>query len=316
LAQSFLVEFDVERNIVRREIKPGIITVSRRLTYEEVDSLLCDEQAPDDDVVRDLLSLWDVASAYEGHRLERGAYQFARKEVWPALDESGVIRLETAQEETPARKLVSELMVLANETAALFAREQGLPMLFRTQEPPEEVSEERVMAVPEGPARDYVARSGLKRSLLSTEPLVHSGLGLDAYVHVTSPIRRYIDLVNQRQLMARLEGQSEFYRAKELAEAGAQVDTSLGEARTIQRDRTRYWLMKYIRQEKIKELEAVVVKVDGPRPLAEVSLFAMMFPFRNQAHGAKTKRKPGDRITLRVRDVDPLRDILTLVDAD
>ncbi|MDD2942643.1 MAG: RNB domain-containing ribonuclease [bacterium] len=315
LTLSFFVEFDDAMRVIRREMRPGVLTVKKRLTYNEVDQLFETANPGESELTADLFALWDVAVACETRRLENGAYQFSRREVLSVIDRKGKVSLSVVEEETPSRKLVAEMMILANETACVLAQEAGVAILYRSQEAPDEVPQEKLDTVPEGPAREYYERSGLKRSLLGVEPLPHSGLGLSAYAHLTSPIRRYIDLLNQRQLLSTLLPGRVPYSGEELLKIGHSVEGSISEARTIQRERGRYWILRYLEQQKIKELKAVVVKVDGSRAFAEVELFAASYPFRTARHGCRTSRRPGDEIILQVREADARKDHLTLVDA-
>src|SRR5215471_12201335 len=107
---------------------------------------------------------------------------------------------------SPSRLLVSEMMILANGLSADFASANTIPVIFRTQEPRE------ALAVEETPAIEALAferlRKTFKRSRLSLTPGLHSGLGLNAYTQASSPIRRYADLVTQRQFTAMLTGQT------------------------------------------------------------------------------------------------------------
>src|SRR6185295_12963486 len=100
----------------------------------------------------------------------------------------------------------SEMMILANGLSADFASLNSLPVIFRTQEPRE------AMSIEDSPVIEALAferlRKTFKRSRLSLTPGAHSGLGLTAYTQASSPIRRYADLVTQRQFTAMLSGKA------------------------------------------------------------------------------------------------------------
>ncbi len=98
-------------------------------------------------------------------------------------------------------------MILAGEVAAHFGTREGIPLPFRSQSPPELPSEEELLQLPAGIVRDCAIRRCMPRSEMSTQPNPHASLGLDAYCQVTSPIRRYTDLLAHRQIKAHLRGE-------------------------------------------------------------------------------------------------------------
>ncbi len=309
---SFFITFDHSFAPVKRTIERTRLTVSARLTYDQVDQILCADDSPDttDLSAYTLHALWRIVTTLEARRIAAGALQFNRRELSARLNADGKVILVEAEDDTPARKLVSELMILANETGALAAGDRGVPLVFRGQEPPDvDLSTQRAV-VPDGPAREFYLRSLLKRSTTTLEPQGHAGLGLSAYAQFTSPLRRMVDLVNQRQLVTHLEDKRLYYTKDDLLLLLGMVEAGLDEAQLIQRERNRYFLLKYLLQESIKEIDAVVVKVDGAKPLIELQGLGLMTLLNNARKGLR----PGDRLRLRITSVDPRRDILVLAE--
>ncbi len=316
LALSLLIELDHEYNIVDRSLQATRINVDHRLTYDIADAILYGEQTVEESLHDALSALWDVAGSSEVRRVHNGALQLNRREQTPVVSESGVVSLIDANEDKPSRKLVSELMILANETAALYGKKHQLPLIYRSQEAPDQDPDEATAHIPDGPGREYHKRSVLKRSIVSYQAASHAGLGLDAYSQMTSPIRRAGDLINQRQLLHHLSTGEAKYQPKQLMEILGDIEGGLEEASKIQRGRTRYWLLKYLAQEKIKEISAVVVKIDGPKPLAELEGLFMIYPFhskqKRQKSEARSRHEIGDAIRLRVDSLNPRSDTLVL----
>ena len=313
---AFFVEFDEEFQVRSREICRATIAVRKRLSYNEADALMCDSSDSGSEELRSLLlGLWDVVGAIEARRLDAGAIQFSRREMTPKIGPDGRVVLEEANEDTPAHKLVSELMILANESAALFARDKGMALVFRSQEPPEVALESQGLDIVEGQAREFFRRSFLKRSATGIEPLPHFGLGLRAYAQLTSPIRRAADLINQRQLASMVETGQPFYSASEVATLIARLENGLDEAMLVQRERNRYFLLKYLVENGIRELDATILKVEGPKPLAEVEVIFTIAPF--VPHGDKRdmqqlRKRLGSRIRLAIDAIDARRDQFSL----
>jgi len=316
---SFLIEFDKDFQIRKREIISSIIQVTARMSYDEVDAILCQEheQAAAGYEKRVMLHrLWEVTTKLEMKRLENGAIQYSRRQQVPILQEDGTIILETSYEDSPSHKMVGELMILANETGATWAKKNNIPLIFRTQEPPEVTLEDQGLDIPNGIAREYFRRTFMKRSANSAEPLVHSGLALPLYTQVTSPIRRIIDLINQRQLAQFLNTGHPLYDVEKIKELIQRLEITLGDALAVQRESNRYWLLKYLQQEKVQQIEGTVIKVDTPRPLAELGIIYTLHSFHpygyKQDRQTKTKKKVGDRVKLKVENIDPRRDVLVL----
>jgi exoribonuclease-2 len=250
--------------------------------------------------------------------MENGGIQFNRRELTPRVTESDDIILESSADNTPARKLVSELMVCANEAAALYARANNFPMIFRAQEAPDVEPGSLGLDLPDGPARQYQQRSVLKRSTTDSIPEPHFGLAVQAYVHCTSPIRRVCDLINQKQLGSFLVSGQSPYSDDEIKKLINQVEANLSEAAEIQRERNRYWLFTYLKRQKCKEIDGIVIRTEGARPLAEIDITFSTLPFYPSgfSHGTQVscKKRPGDKIRLKIERNDPRTLSLKLVE--
>ena len=98
----------------------------------------------------------------------------------------------------------------------------------------------------------------LSRFVLSSSPEWHSGLGLDAYVTATSPIRKYSDLVTQRQIRASL-GLESAYSADQIDEIIQSLELPMGLVGRLQYSRHRYWLLKYLESQIGQKEEAIVL---------------------------------------------------------
>src|SRR5438309_3887501 len=168
-----------------------------------------------------------------------------------------VIEITKINPNSSSRFIVSEMMILANGLAADFASLNSIPVIYRTQEPRE------AMAVGDTPAIEALAferlRKTFKRSRLSLTPGLHSGLGLGAYTQASSPIRRYADLVTQRQFTAKLSGAPVPYGREELLQILATAEAAEQEIRSIEDRSTNYWLLEYLARHKTDEVLAAVV---------------------------------------------------------
>lgn len=307
LAVTKIVDIHTNGEILERTVKRSVIHVDANLTYSGVNEELYGDRTSER---HELLSgLWDLTCIFEARRNERGATQFQRRELVPSLSPDGRVRLEENRDELPANKLVGEMMILANETGANFAAENGIPLLFRSQPPPETVPEVAAKDFAAGPAREYFMRSLLKRSETSTTPQSHFGLGVERYAQLTSPIRRAADFLNQRQIVSTIANSHSHYNAEQLKEHFDLLLGPLDEAQSIQQSRQRYWLLRYFQQEKIQHFDATVVRIDGPKPLAELEVSRTLIPF-----SPRGKKKLGDFVRLKAEKISPRAEVMRLVE--
>jgi exoribonuclease-2 len=282
-------------------VVPSFIRVAQRYTYDDVDLLLEHEDET-------LMRVYHIATECEQDRIRRGAVRVHRREVVPFVEEDGSVRLLEIDEESPARSLIAELMILANSLMAQFAVRNNLPVLFRGQERPDENARQAAVDVPEGPAKDFTTRSKLKKSTVSFEPHYHAGLGLDAYIQATSPIRRYLDLCHQRQFLSFFHGLKPWITKSEFEPLAAEVEMHLNSANLASRETKRYWLLRYLEQRKRgTPITGTVVRLDTKSPLVELDeVYITVFVKTNKPV------RMGEQVSVKVVSVDPHADYVRL----
>jgi exoribonuclease II len=267
-ALSFGLELDGAGELRTVEIVPSWVRITR-LTYEEA-ALRLDEEP--------LHSLDRLASRYQERRLAQGAIFLQLPEVRIWLEGERVVIQPVAA--LRSRDLVTEAMLMAGEGAARFALERQLPLAFTTQDPPG--TDDR----PRDLAGMFALRRCLRASEYSSVPGPHAGLGLPAYVQVTSPLRRYLDLVAHQQIRAwlraeqrqasRLSGLSggeegaaeEPYSSPlstaEIVERVGATAAAAGSVRSAERLSRLHWTLVYLLQNPRWQGEGVLVdRFDG-----------------------------------------------------
>jgi exoribonuclease-2 len=97
---------------------------------------------------------------------------------------------------------------------------------------------------------------------MSTVPSEHAGLGVEQYVWASSPLRRYVDLVNQRQLIALARGEPPVYAARDerLPAIMSEFESAYDAYNEFQRNMERYWSLRWLTQEGIETVEATVLR--------------------------------------------------------
>ncbi len=228
-ALSFGLDLDPEAEITGMEVTPSWVRVTR-VSYEQAEAWL------DEEPFRDLYRL---AQAHQARRRDRDAIHIELPEV-----KIGVVDGDVVIRPLPplrSRDLVLEAMLMAGEAAARFALERDIPFPFTAQDPPD--TDER----PDDMAGMFALRRTLKPSQYKSVPAPHSGLGLEVYAQVTSPLRRYLDLVAHQQLRAHLRGESPLQAQDLLERVGAAAALSQ-DVRRAERLARRHWTLVYLEQ--------------------------------------------------------------------
>ena len=246
-AISTMVNLNPSLDIIDYEILPSLINVKHQLTYYDVNQTADQNQ--------EVLILREIAEKFHQQRLDAGAVQITVPEinVWLAADRA--ITVNRINRESPGRMLVAELMIMANWLMAKYLAENKTPAVFRSQPAPRE----RLYKGDDGTLyQNWMQRRFLSRFVLGSNPEKHSGLGLEAYVTATSPIRRYFDLVAQRQIRAVL-GLEQPYTSGEIDRIIQLLELPMGNVARTQWGRNRYWLLKYLEQHIGRKEEAIVL---------------------------------------------------------
>ncbi len=272
-ALSMYVEVDPDLKIVGTQSALERVNIARNLHHNVLESEF-DEQAvqtgrTEFEFGEQLLFLYRFAGELERardqdqNRLPRADYSF--------YVENDHVRIERRKRGSPLDKVVSELMILVNSKWAQLLAESNLPGLFRTQ-----------------------AGGKVK---MSTVAAPHEGLGVDQYIWASSPLRRYADLVNQRQLVSVIRGAEPAFAPSDqgLFEIMRGFELAYDAYAEFQRTMERYWCLRWLLQERVTAIGAEVIRDDLVR-------FESV-PLVCRVHSLPSL-PPGERVEVSVSDVD------------
>jgi len=253
-AMSFAVHLDAVGAIANYEIVASLVKPNYRLTYDDVEEML--QLGVEDDLER----LADYARLRKKWRVAQGAIEIHLPDTSVKVDSKDGDRLTLElMEDTFSRQLVAEMMILAGEVAAKFAQTNNIPIPYRYQEQPELPPLDTLMQLPSGPVREFAICRCMTKGSLGLYASRHSGLGLDAYAQVTSPIRRYSDLLAHWQIKAFLLGEPLPFTAEMLTAILQAIDPAIWDANQVEKQSVRYWSLEYLRRNKDVVWEALML---------------------------------------------------------
>lgn len=246
-ALSFKIALEDSGAIDTVEIVRTRVRVTR-LTYAEASARKTEPS---------LAPLFAIAERNIRRRMEAGAVSIELPEIHIAVSktpENGYsISIDPIKKEEAA-DMVREMMLLAGEAAARFAFKHQIPFQYVSQEDPQLPKD-----IPEGLAGEYRKRRSMKSRKVGTIPADHAGLGLGMYSQVTSPLRRYGDLVAHQQLHLFIDGKK-LMDTDDMLERIAAGDAAARECSLAERESNLHWILCKLAKENDWRGEAVLVE--------------------------------------------------------
>jgi ribonuclease R len=225
LTHSVFIHFDKHGTAKNARFAHSVIRSAHRLTYKQAYAILT--AASGDQLAERLHLAWELAALLRQRRFEHGALDLDFPEVKVWIDKEGhPVKLERVENDK-SHQLIEEFMLAANEAVARELKKRAIPTIYRIHEnpDPEKLAEYRefvlgfnyrvgdlthrnelqrllgsIRGKPEEQALKVALLKSLKRARYVPQPLGHYGLAKANYLHFTSPIRRYADLVVHRAL--------------------------------------------------------------------------------------------------------------------
>lgn len=271
-----------------------VIRVSKNLAYSEATEIFRQAQWG-----KSLVALTD---SLRSGRVDKGAFIVQLPELKIRVGDQDEISIGKDYMDSPAHNVVSECMILMNRLSGDFFCRNEIPALFRSQT--QEIDPEARELDPEDVLFPVKVIKHLKPSFVTSAPEIHKSLGVACYVQMTSPIRRYMDLIMQRQLISWFEEQNICYSENELEDTNTRASLATREIKNAQRSRHRYWLIRYLLEKDIKGATGYVSSKGYNGFNVYIPEFLIELPLSNA--GGRVF-DIGSELSLSVWGVDPLR---------
>lgn len=240
---TFEARIDENRDLIDARIYRSVINVNRNLSYETVDAAI-DAADPF------WTTVWEFCRKQKEKRMENGALALSRTEIKLDISDPEHIRIREVRENTPASLLIEELAVFVNHQAAAFCKDRDLQCLYRNQ-PPYTVHQDLTPGV-----LPTLQDIQIQPARVGTFPEGHAALGLDCYLQVTSPIRRFLDLINQGILFAALSDRERLYSPDELLDWARRGEEAQREYAAIEKRLLDHWKIRYLEQHQTDVFDA------------------------------------------------------------
>ena len=302
-AWSTWVELNEEGAIAAYGITRSWVKPLYKLSYDDADDLI--DLAPPEEA--DLADLDQLLQRRRLWRERNGALLMDLPEGRIRCRD-GDLSLEIT-EPSVSRQMVAEAMILNGAVTAQYGVDHGLPLPYRSQLPADLPSPAQLSELPDGAVRFAAIKRCLSRGLMGTKPASHFSLGLPAYVQATSPIRRYCDLIVQRQIQAHQAGSPQLSE-DELQELVGSVDLATREGIGISREDQRHWQQVWFEHHRDQQWQADFLR--WLRPQDRLGLIRIDALALDLAAECPPGSEPGDQLQLQVLEVDPIRDQLRL----
>lgn len=341
LTFSALMEVDKDGRRYGAKFAKSVIRSKARMTYNKVNKILAGDEALRGEyafLVETAQEMNELAHALYKRRIERGALELDIPEAQITVDETGRPVAIQYRDRGESEKLIEEFMLQANEAVAEYMCKRGFPTVYRVHEnpdpeklrvfaqfarpfgyridpsrPEDTFQFQTVLRGAKNDPRQRILPTLLLRSLAraryADECIGHYGLKAKFYLHFTSPIRRYPDLVAHRMLQKALTGEA-FTAADEnwCEDAAAQSTTREQAADNCERDIDKLYIAAYMKQFIGEEFDAEVSGVqafgvfaaleNGCEGLIRIELLAGDYYQYDEQHMALVGRHTGKRFTI------------------
>ena len=283
-ALSFKITLDTDGNPHCEEITPSIVKV-KQISYTETDTILNTEP---------FKSLFNITEKFHSRRIKAGGADIYLPEVklkvnysYNSLDNENTTHITFNNnldlipdieiipiQKTKSRQMVTDAMLMAGEAVADWLHSNHISAPFASQIPPEE------HLSPETLSEMFQYRKQFKRTQINLTPAKHAGLGLNIYTRVTSPLRRYSDLLVHQQLRAFIAGKPTL-EDDQILEKITYADEQAYLRSNVEKESNLHWKLVKMQFDIQKTYSGIVVDKFNDRVVIFIPYFSLSAPLRS-----------------------------------
>ncbi len=291
-ALTFITHFDRDLNITDKEITQSIINVDENLSYNEVDNWFYTNS-----FYKNFDVLEKIIKKLRNSRLSRGAVEFMNPDYKVSVKNGKINIIKNVP--GISFSIIKELMVLTGYQAASFCLVNNIPCVYVSQDEPLEPPQidQRILINIED---IFSVIKKLNKANLMTTPFKHYSLGLECYTQCTSPIRRYHDLIIQRQIKSFLNNEPLPYSIDEIQKVSATSEIFRQNLSAAEREEKNYWLLKSMESRPDEIIYATVIYVNKN----DYQVFLDDYGLQTRVN-SRFRLKPGDKLKMLVKNVNP-----------
>ena len=249
---SLAVIFNEDGSVYSSEIVKSLIKVNYRLNYIEADELI--DYAPKEE--QDLSIISNILQNRKCWRLNLGAIEIIESYGKIVVkDKTPTINII---DPTLSRQLISEAMILYGDLMSDFTKMNKIPVPYRVQESSNKIINDNLDDLEGNVVNNYLLKKSMGKTYYSIKSMRHSSLGLSSYLHATSPIRRYSDLIVHYQLHRHLNNKALI--SKKVVEEIINHINILGRENIMRyREDQKSWLYKWFANNSFKEYQVILL---------------------------------------------------------
>ncbi len=299
-ALSLLVSFDHELNIKSYRFTNSKIKIRNNISYSDASAYF--ESDPAGKQIR------EIAMNLRAKREKAGAFIIQLPQLKISVTEDAKIEIRKHYMNTTAHRVIAEFMILMNRMAGKYLKDNQIPAIFRSQ--PEPISKDAWSHDSNDPLYALHVVKYLRAPRVGLDPGPHQSLGIDVYAQATSPIRRYTDLIIQRQIVSGIQGDEPSYTEDELENLYPKIEIGVRDnKKMVERSREKYWVYKHLKSLEGKEIPGVISSLNDSRATVYLTDYLFEAPV---FLGSRFNIEESNSINLVVQEVDPLRKKLIL----
>ncbi|MEM7009548.1 MAG: ribonuclease catalytic domain-containing protein [Thermodesulfobacteriota bacterium] len=298
-ALSLLVDFDKEFNLKGYRFTNSKIQISDNISYIKASDYFENDPLGN--------SIKEIAFSLRGKRKKAGAFIIQLPQLKISVDQDSNVDIRKNYMNTTAHRVIAEFMILMNRLAGKYLKDNNIPGIYRSQ--PEAISDDAWSHDENDPLYALHVVKYLRAPRVGLDPAPHKSLGIDVYAQATSPIRRYTDLIIQRQIVSTLQGDEPAYTEDELENLYPKIEIGVRDKRMVERNREKYWVYKHLQSLEGKQIPGVISTFDNSRATVYLTDYLFEAPV---FLGSRFNMDENKSINLVVQEVDPLRRKLLL----